>query len=97
MAVLKNKDGKELYVDCCCGCDNGIRFKIDKLNDLDYYCIMTYTNGHFYSEQNTIWDILSKKFKKIWSIIRNKDFYYAEMILTKDDFNEFRNYINSAE
>lgn len=25
MAVLKNKDGRELYVDCCCGCDEGIR------------------------------------------------------------------------
>lgn len=91
MAVLKNKDGKELYVDCCCGCDQGIRFKIDKMGDFDYYCCMTYTNGNFYNEQNTtMW----YKLKKIWAIIRNKDFYYSEIIMAKDEFDEFREYIN---
>lgn len=96
MAVLKNKDGKELYVDCCCCCDEGIRFRIDKFDDdFGYYCFMTYTNGQFYREQaDTMWDVFCKKLKKIWAIIRNKDFYYAEVIMTKDDFNEFREYIN---
>lgn len=95
MAALKNKDGTALLIDCCCGCDEGIRFKVDK-EDYEYYCFMTYTNGNFYSEQNeTIWGVLSKKLKKIWAIIRNKDFYYAEVFMTKDDFNEFREYINN--
>ena len=96
MAVLKNKDGKEILIDCNCGCNAGIRFKIDKDNDLDYYFIMTYTNGNFYKEQGeTILGVLYKKFKKIWAIIRNKDFYYSELIMTKDEFNEFKEYINS--
>lgn len=95
MAALKNKDGTEFLIDCCCGCDDGIRFRIDK-EDFDYYCFMSYTNGNFYSEQNeTVWGVLSKKLKKIWAIIRNKDFYYAEVFMTKDDFNEFREYINN--
>lgn len=98
MAVLKNKDGKELYIDCCCGCDEGIRFKINKDDDFDYYFIMTYTNGSFYKEQGeTIWGVLCKKFKKTWAIIRNKDFYYSEVVMTKDDFNEFKEYLNSIE
>lgn len=99
MSVLKNKDGKELYVDCCCGCDEGIRFKIDKfVDDFDYYCFMTYTNGQFYREQgDKLWRVFCKKLKKIWAIIRNKDFYYAEVIMTKNDFNEFREYINSIQ
>lgn len=98
MAVLKNKNGKELYVDCCCGCDSGLRLRIDKDDDLDYYCFMSYTNGKFYSEQsNTIWYVLYKKFKKILAIIRNKDFYYAEFVMTKDDFDEFKEYINSIK
>lgn len=97
MAVLKNKDGKELYIDCCCGCNEGIRFKIDK-DDWDYYCFMTYTNGSFYREQgDTLWHVLYKKLKKIWAIIRNKDFYYAEVTMTKAEFNEFREYITSIE
>ena len=98
MAVLKNKDGKELYIDCCCGCNEGIRFKAAKDDDFDYYCFMTYTNGNFYREQgDTIFDVISKKIKKILAIIRNKDFYYAEVVLTKDDFDTFKEYLNNIE
>lgn len=94
MSVLKNKDGTELLVDCCCGCDEGIRFRVDK-DDFEYYCFMSYTNGHFYREQgDKLWIVLYKKMKKIWAIIRNKDFYYSEVTMTKDEFNEFKEYIN---
>jgi hypothetical protein len=97
MAALKNKDGTELYIDCNCGCDAGIRFKVDK-EDCDYYCFMTYTNGNFYREQGeTTWRVFYKKLEKILAIIRNKDFYYSDIIMTKDEFNEFREYINSIE
>lgn len=96
MAVLKNVDGTEMLVDCCCGCDAGIRFRVDK-NDFDYYCFMSYTNGKFYRDQgDTLFGVLSKKLKKIWAIIRNKDFYYAEVVMTKDDFEEFKKYINEV-
>lgn len=96
MAALKNKDGKELYIDCCCGCNEGIRLKVDKDDDFDYYCFMTYTSGNFYKEQGeTVFRVLSEKLKKIWAIIRNKDFYYSEVVMTKDDFDEFREYINN--
>ena len=97
MAVLKNKDNTEMYIDCNCGCDSGIRFRIDK-EDFDYYCFMSFTNGNFYMEQgDKITRVLSKKLKKIWAIIRNKDFYYSDIIMTKDDFNEFKKYINSID
>ena len=39
MAVLKNKEGTEFLVDCGCGCDEGIRFRIDK-EDFDFYCFI---------------------------------------------------------
>jgi hypothetical protein len=97
MAVLKNKDGTELLVDCNCGCDNGMRFKIDK-EDFDFYCCAAYTNGKFYTEQaEGMWRVFCKKLKKIWAIIRNKDFYYTEFFMTKDEFDEFREYLNSIE
>lgn len=95
MAVLKNKDGNELLVDCNCGCSMGVRLRIDKEDD-DYYCLMTYTNGNFYTEQGeTFWHVLCKKLKKIWAIIRNKDFYYSDIVMSKDDFAEFKAYINA--
>ena len=95
MAILRNKDGTELLVDCHCGCNEGIRLTVDK-DDFDYYCFMSYTNGQFYREQDdTLWRVFCKKIKKIWAIIRNKDFYYAEITMNKDDFYEFKEYINS--
>lgn len=98
MAVLKNKDGTELLVDCCCGCDEGIRFKIDKDDEDGWYCFMTYTNGNFYKEQgDTFFGVLYKKLKKIWAIIINKDFYYSEVTMSKNEFDEFKEYINSIE
>ena len=97
MAVLKNKDGQELYIDCNCGCNDGIRVSIHK-DDFAYYCLWTYTNGNFYTEQcETVLKVIYKKLKKIWAIIRNKDFYYSDVKMTKDEFEEFRDYINSIE
>ena len=72
MAVLKNKTGTELLVDCGCGCDDGIRFRVDK-EDFDYYCFMSYTSGNFYRDQaDTLWRVFLKKLKKVWAIIMRK-------------------------
>ena len=35
-----------------------------------------------------------EKLKKIWAIISNKDFYYSDIVLTKDDFKEFKEWVN---
>ena len=52
----------------------------------------TYLSGHFYKEQeNGVW----KKLKKIWAIIRNKDYYYSDVCMNKEQFEEFRAYIDS--
>lgn len=95
MAVLKNKDNTEFMIDCECGCDDGIRFRIDK-ND-DGYWWMTYTNGNFYRDQNdSVFKIMRKKMKKIWAIIKNKDFYYSEIWMTKEDFEDFKKFLNKV-
>ena len=97
MAVLKSDNGRDFYIDCGCGCDTGIRFTIykDPEHDDYKYCMMTYTNGAFYTEQNeSFWIALKKKLKKIWAIIRNKDFYYSDIYMTKTEFKTFVNYMN---
>ena len=64
MAVLKSKDNKDLLIDCSCGCDSFIRFRLEKDDDYDMYMIMSYTNGTFYSEQReTIFYVIKKKLK----------------------------------
>ena len=94
MAVMKDKSGNNLFIDCMCGCNEGIRVRFEK-DDYDTYAIFCFTNGNFYAEQNeTVWRILCKKLKKIWAIIRNNDFYYADVRMTKDEFDEFKEYIS---
>ena len=93
MAVLRNKDNTEFYIDCDCSCDTGIRFRINK-DEFGEYCFMSYTNGNFYAEQS---GTLRKKLKKIWAIIRNKDFYYSDIILNKEQFEEFKEYLNGIQ
>lgn len=88
----------EIILCCECGCDNGIHIKIDtdyaEDNLVGY---MSYTNGNFYRDQFSVWKTFRNKLKKIWAIIRNKDYYYSDILLTKEDFITYRNYLNSIK
>ncbi len=88
MATLKSSDNKEMIITCRCGCDEGIRVKIDE--SFGDYCYQTYISGNWYKEQAGLLD----KIKKICDIIRNKDFYYSEIVMNKEDFDEYKKWIN---
>lgn len=90
MAVMKSDDGLNIFVDCVCGCCNGVRFRIDK-DEYNYYTLMTYMEG---CKKDTSWRVFRKKFEKIWAIIRNKDYYYSDILMTKDEFETFKEHIN---
>ena len=63
MSVMRSKDGDNLVVDCKCGCDYGIRIRVDK-EDEDMYFFLSYMSGNFYSEQGD----------KLWCVIWNNRF-----------------------
>lgn len=88
---MKNSENNELIINCKCGCDEGIHLKIYDYEDGDY-TILTFSNGHFYTLRR---HSFIEKIKKIWSIIRNKDFYYSDILMTKDEFEEFKRWVNS--
>lgn len=94
MAVLKSENGEDIMIDCDDGCDEGMRIKILKDN-MECYTFLTYTNGKFYRDQDdTVWRVLYKKLRKILAIIRNEDYYYSDIVLSKKDFELFKEYIN---
>ena len=99
MSILKTKDNQELIITCDCGCDESFHIKIDTVfEDDDYtYAFISYMNGKFYSDQSNGWNTFKKKLKKIWAIIRNKDYYYSDVLLNKEQFEEFRDYINQIK
>ena len=88
LAGINNDD--ELVISCKCGCNSGIHIKIDNECNDDYF-IGTYMSGNYYSEQK---HPIIEKIKKIWAIIRNKDFYYSEICMSKNDFQQFKLWIN---
>lgn len=97
MAVMKSKDGKNLIVDCNCGCDEGLRIRINEFDE-DTYAILTYTSGNFYKNQKlSCWSIFKLKCKKIWRIIRGKDYCYSEILVSKEEFKELKEYLNEVE
>ena len=96
MAVFLTENKKEMIIDCKCGCEDTIHIKVDDSDkDVNEYAIQTYMNSNWYRDQDDrILRVIGRKLKKIWAIIRNKDFYYSELILTKEDFKKYKEYIN---
>ena len=96
MAVMISEDKKDLIVTCKCGCQDAIHIKIDDEDkDADYYAIQTYMNANWYrAEDDRVFRNIGRKLKKIWAIIRNKDYYYSDVLMSCEDFKRFKKYIN---
>ena len=102
MAVLYDRTKQEVMITCRDGCDNGISMKFElpyaqtPLGNGDI-CWLSYVSGDFYRNQHGAWDIILEKAKRIWNIIRNKDIYYSDILMTREDFEQFREFVNSVE
>lgn len=95
-SVMKSADGKDLILTCVCGCEDAIHFRLDT-SDPDFYWCMSYMSGNWYRDQNeSVWDVLRRKLKKIWRIIRNKDHHYSDIHMKPEDFEVFWEYVNSV-
>lgn len=94
MSVLFNKENNEMIVNCRCGCENSIHLRIDREDPDDVFCLMTFLSGNWYTEQDKkVLRIWKTKLKKIWAILRNKDYYYSELFMTKDEFAQFKEFV----
>jgi len=91
--ILTNKKENELIISCKCGCGDGLHLRIEQCPFDESYAIMSYINSNFYRDQNGAFRTLLMKIKKIWCIIRNKDYHYSDTILSKDEFQELKDYI----
>lgn len=97
MSILLNKEETELIATCECGCQNAVHLKIDQ-EDQEMYCLMMWMNGNWYRDQeHKILRVIGRKLRKIWCIIRNKDFHHQEIIMNKEDFLRFREYVNGVD
>lgn len=92
MAIMISEDKREMIVTCKCGCQDAIHIKIeDEYKDADCYAIQTYMNGNWNRDQDDkIFKTIVRKLKKIWAIIRNKDYYYSDVLMSRDDFQKYK-------
>ena len=105
MSILKSNNGKDLIVTCRCGCDGGLHIRIERDDptwniDPEYetFCYVTCLNSNWYRDQGEkIWCVVWNKLRKIWAIIRSKDFYYSEILMNRKDFETFKEYINGVK
>lgn len=95
MALMINDDKTDLIVNCNCGCDNSVHIRIEPDDGFEEYCYLSILNSNFYRDQNmSLIAVIKTKLKKIWAVIRNKDYYYAEICMTVKDYEIFKQYIN---
>ena len=96
MSVMISNDKKELIVTCKCGCQDTIHIKVDDEDkDADYYAIQTILSGNWYRDQDDrILRCSGRKLKKIWAIVRNKDYYYSDVLMSREDFRKYKEYVN---
>ena len=96
MSVLMTRDKKELIVTCDCGCRQAFNICIDDQDkELDLYFFLCYMKNNTYTEydKNPL-RAFKIKMRKIWYIIRGKDYCYSDVVMRKEDFLQFKNYIN---
>ena len=73
----------------------GLKVIVDKEDMEDSGVLMAFFSSDYYHTQNmSIFNVIKTKLKKIWYIIRNKDYCYSEILLTGKEFDEFRNHLN---
>lgn len=89
-----NKEKDDIVISCSCGCEDGMRFHLYNYDD-DKSVGISLLMGKFSFEQYNGFDLFKKKIKKIFAIIRNKDYYYADILLEGNEWDEFVSTINN--
>lgn len=82
---------KNEYVTFCkCGCSDGIVLKAD---NNDHELSVQLVSDNFYSMQTKGKISLKEKLKRIWFIIRGKEYCYFDILIAEDELQEFKEFV----
>ena len=94
MAVLVSKNKDEVVVTCNCGCEEGVHLEVRDWNDSDgKQAFLSLMTSKFYTDQTTAFSRFCEKIKRIWCIIRNKEYCYFEIVMNENAIDEFKNFV----
>lgn len=80
----------EFVTFCNCGCGNGIVLKADNEDEEVSLQIVSDT---FYIMQDKGKISLREKIKRIWYIIIGKEYCYFDILIDKDELQEFKDFV----
>lgn len=86
----KNKECCGFY--CACGCNQGVVLKASPDDD-DCGVNLSLVSDAFYLNLQTGWIRFKNKCKRIWSIIRNKEYIYFDIYVKPDDIEKFKEFV----
>lgn len=96
MSVLTNKDKNEIVITCSCGCKNGVHLEVRKSDDKDDdIAFLSLVSDKFYSEQENFFRRFAEKIRRIWYVLRNKEYTYFEVCLKEKDIQEFKDFVSA--
>lgn len=75
---------------CTCGCGNGIVLKAERVDD---DTSLQLVSDLFYTMQNKGRMSLKEKVKRIWYIIKGKEYCYFDILIDKDELQEFKEFV----
>lgn len=87
-----------ISVFCNCGCDDGfrIRFRFEGDDDLEYVYMNTITSG-FAAHQTSFLRRMTRRIRAAWFMLRGKEFYLHDIVLTKEQWNDFVKAVNEVK
>ena len=62
-----------------------------------YQNVAAFNNASILFSQNKKHKQIYNKLKRIWFVLRDKDYQYSEFYMSKNEFCEFKEYIDSIE
>ena len=82
---------KNEYITFCkCGCKNGVVLKA--YND-DHELSLQFVSDNFYLMQNKGKMSLKEKLKRIWFIIRGKEYCYFDILIDERELPRFKEFV----
>ena len=94
MSVFMTEDKKQLIVTCNCKCGQSFHIYIYDEDD-EYFGFLCFMDNSGDSEYlSNPWRAFVVKMKKLWYIIKGMDYHYSDTMMTKADFEVFKQYVN---
>jgi len=89
--IYINKQKDELIVNCDCGCGAGLLWQAAKWDDEGEQFYISLIEYSWYAKQT---GKIRPYFKRLWRVLRGKEYYLTEIVLSKSEAKEFESFLH---